>query len=69
MIHTAKEQRHKVGALQSYRVGPLGLPAGVSFLTVVSPQGTVSPRQFGLWDDPRQLGFAFMQVGLEEVSK
>jgi hypothetical protein len=54
----------KVGPLQSYRVGPLSLPLGASTLVLASAEGTVSPAEVGAGDDPRQLGFAFLDVKL-----
>jgi hypothetical protein len=57
-----------VSALREYRTaGPLGLPAGVSVLSFVSPDGTVSPAQLGIGDDPRQLSFAVLDARLERV--
>ena len=58
----------QVSALQTYRTsGPLGLPQGVSTLTFVSPDGTVSPAELGLGPDPRRLGFAILNASLEPV--
>jgi hypothetical protein len=60
----------QVSALETYRTsGPLGLPAGVSTLTFVSPDGTVSPAELGISDDPRRLGFAILNASLEPVEK
>ncbi|MDQ5823349.1 MAG: hypothetical protein M3441_03945 [Chloroflexota bacterium] len=56
-----------VGGLQPYRIGPLGLPQGVSTLTFVSPEGTDSPRELGQGDDPRQLSFVVLDAALEPV--
>jgi len=58
-----------IEALQQYRVGPLGLPAGAGTLTFVSPEGTISPLQAGLGDDPRELSFALLDVKLEPVGR
>jgi hypothetical protein len=57
----------KVGTgVQPYRTsGPLGIPAGVSTLRLVSPQGTSAPLELGLSDDPRQLSFVLMELKLE----
>ena len=56
-------------ALQNYRTsGPLGIPAGISTLRLVSPEGTISPAALGMGDDPRQLSFTFLDVGLEPVA-
>lgn len=57
----------RVGGMQEYRIGPLGLPQGVSTLTFISPEGTNSPRQLGLGDDPRQLSFVVLDAALEPV--
>ena len=57
----------RVGGLQEYRIGPLGLPQGVSTLTFISPEGTDSPRQLGLGDDPRQISFVVLDAALEPV--
>jgi hypothetical protein len=58
----------QVSALQTYRTsGPLGLPQGVSTLTFVSPDGTVSPAELDLGPDPRRLGFAILNARLEPV--
>jgi hypothetical protein len=54
----------QVGALTDYVV-PLNVQAGASFLTIESPVGTVSPQGLGQGDDPRQLGFALLEVRLE----
>jgi hypothetical protein len=56
-----------VGGLQPYKIGPLGLPQGVSTLTIISPEGTNSPRQLGQGDDPRQLSFVVLDAALEPV--
>jgi hypothetical protein len=53
-----------VGPLRQYAVR-LGLPVGKSELKLISPQGTVSPRDLGLGDDPRMLGFALLDVRLD----
>ncbi len=56
-------------ALQTYKTsGPLGIPAGISTLRFVSPEGTISPTALGMGDDPRQLSFTFLDVGLEPVA-
>jgi hypothetical protein len=56
----------EVSGLQTYRTsGPLGLPAGVSTLTFVSPDGTVSPAELGMGEDPRRLGFSILNAKLE----
>jgi hypothetical protein len=57
----------QVGPLQEYRIGPLGLPDGGSNLTFVSPEGTISPAELGMGDDPRQLSFAILDLELEPV--
>lgn len=56
-----------VGGLEPYKIGPLGLPKGVSTLTFISPEGTNSPRQLGQGDDPRQLSFVVLDAALEPV--
>jgi hypothetical protein len=56
-----------VGGLEPYKIGPLGLPEGVSTLTFVSPEGTDSPRELGQGDDPRQLSFVVLDAALEPV--
>ncbi|HVF99556.1 MAG TPA: hypothetical protein VND68_06940, partial [Chloroflexia bacterium] len=56
-----------VGGLEPFKIGPLGLPQGVSTLTFISPEGTNSPRQLGQGDDPRQLSFVLLDVALEPV--
>jgi hypothetical protein len=59
-----------VSALQDIRTaGPLGIPQGVSTLTFVSPDGTISPAELGLGTDPRRLGFAILDVRLEPAQK
>jgi hypothetical protein len=59
-----------VSGLQTYRTkGPLGLPQGVSTLTFLSPDGTISPSELGLGDDPRRLSFAILDARLEPVQK
>lgn len=55
----------QIGGLESHRIGPLGLPAGVSTLTFISPEGTTSPAQLGQGDDPRQLSFVVLDAKLE----
>lgn len=60
----------EVAALQTYRTtGPLGLPQGVSTLTFVSPDGTTSPAELGMGNDPRRLSFAILKAKLEPVEK
>lgn len=59
----------QIGGLAPQRIGPLGLPAGVSTLTFISPEGTVSPAELKLGDDPRQLSFVVLDAKLEPVSK
>ncbi len=59
----------EVGGLKEYKVGPLQIPAGAGALTFTSPDGTVSPSQLGLGDDPRQLSFAVLDARLELVGK
>lgn len=54
-----------VGGLEPHRIGPLGVPQGVSTLTFISPEGTDSPRQLGLGDDPRHLSFVVLDAALE----
>ncbi|HYP20509.1 MAG TPA: hypothetical protein VEY08_10575 [Chloroflexia bacterium] len=56
-----------VGGLQPFKIGPLGIPQGVSTLTFISPEGTNSPRQLGQGDDPRQLSFVLLDAALEPV--
>jgi hypothetical protein len=56
-----------VGGLMPYRIGPLGLPQGVSLLTFISPEGTDSPRELGQGDDPRQLSFVVLDAALEPI--
>ncbi|MDQ3931200.1 MAG: hypothetical protein M3328_18900, partial [Chloroflexota bacterium] len=56
-----------VGGLVPYKIGPLGLPQGVSTLTFISPEGTDSPRELGQGDDPRQLSFVVLDAALEPV--
>jgi hypothetical protein len=54
--------------IQEYRTsGPLGLPEGTSNLRLVSPDGTSSPAEFGMGDDPRQLSFVLLGVKLESA--
>ena len=53
-----------VGPLREYSIR-LGLPEGASELTVISPEGTVIPRDLNMGDDPRSLGFAVLDVRLE----
>ena len=54
-------------ALTAYRTsGPLGLPQGTSTLRFVCPDGTSSPAELGMGDDPRQLSIVFSTVGLEQ---
>ena len=54
--------------LKTYRTkGPLGIPARVSTLRLVSLEGTASPAALGMGDDPRQLSFVFLEVGLVQV--
>ena len=55
----------EVGPLTSYTVGPLGLPQGVSHLSLKSLSGTDSPAGLGLGDDPRQLSFAILGAKLD----
>jgi hypothetical protein len=58
----------QISGLQEYTTrGPLGLPVGISTLTFVSPEGTVSPASLGLGNDPRQLSFAILDLHLEAV--
>jgi hypothetical protein len=57
----------QVGGLEPFKIGPLGLPQGVSTLTFISPEGTDSPRQLGQGDDPRQLSFVLLDAALEPV--
>jgi hypothetical protein len=54
-----------VGPLTDFKIGPLGLPEGVSMLTLVSPDGTASPASLGQGSDPRQLSFSFLQAKLD----
>ena len=54
----------RVSALREYAV-QLDLPGGKSVLHLSSPEGTVSPRQLGLGEDRRELGFALLDVKLE----
>jgi hypothetical protein len=56
-----------VGALTDYAV-PLNVPVGASSLKIESPGGTVSPADLGQATDPRQLGFAFLEVRLEPAA-
>ena len=56
-----------VAGLETYKIGPLGLPQGVSTLTFISPEGTNSPRELGQGDDPRQLSFVLLDAALEPV--
>jgi hypothetical protein len=59
-----------ISALQTYRTsGPLGIPQGVSTLTFVSPDGTISPSELGLGNDPRKLSFAILDARLEPAQK
>lgn len=59
-----------VSALQTYKTsGPLGIPQGVSTLTFSSPDGTISPSELGMGDDPRRLSFAILDASLEPVQK
>jgi hypothetical protein len=59
-----------VGGLETFRTaGPLGIPGGTTILTFVSPDGTTSPIEQGLGDDPRQLSFALLDMRLEAVQK
>lgn len=55
-----------VGPLRSYSV-QLGLPEGSSMLTFSSPGGTVRPADLGQGTDQRDLGFALLDVQLEEA--
>lgn len=55
----------EVGPLIDYKIGPLGLPEGVSMLTFVSPGGTASPASLGQGSDPRQLSFSFLGAKLD----
>jgi hypothetical protein len=65
--HLVFDEEVPVG-LQTFKTrGPLGLPEGASTLRFVSPGGTASPAELGLGDDPRQLSFVLMEVGLERV--
>ncbi|MDQ3928732.1 MAG: hypothetical protein M3328_06240, partial [Chloroflexota bacterium] len=59
----------QIGGLQEFKVGPLGVPAGVSTITFVSPEGSVSPKQLGMGNDPRHLSFSVLEARLEPVSK
>jgi hypothetical protein len=52
---------------QAFRIGPLGLPAGPSTLRIASLDGTTSPAQLGLGDDPRELSIVLLDVSLEQV--
>jgi hypothetical protein len=59
-----------VSALEALTTtGPLGIPQGVSTLTFVSPDGTISPAELGLGNDSRRLGFAILDVKLEPAQK
>jgi hypothetical protein len=55
----------EVGPLLEYAVR-LGLPEGKSELTIMNPEGTVTPSELGLGDDPRELGFAWLKARLEK---
>jgi hypothetical protein len=58
----------EVSALQEYRTdGPLGIPQGISTLTFRSPDGTISPSELGMGDDPRRLSFAILDAKLDPV--
>lgn len=59
----------QIGGLEPHRIGPLGLPSGVSTLTFISPDGTTSPAQLGQGDDPRQLSFVVLDARLDPVTK
>jgi len=54
----------EVGPLLAYIIGPLGLPEGVSTITLKSPTGTTSPIALGMGNDPRQLSFAILDAKL-----
>ena len=58
----------KVGALREIRIGPLDISAGDSEIHFSSPEGTVSPAELGLSDDPRRLSFAVLDARLEVVA-
>jgi len=59
-----------VSALQTYTTtGPLGIPQGVSTLTFRSPDGTISPSELGLGNDPRKLSFAILDAKLVDATK
>ena len=59
-----------VSGLQTYRTkGPLGIPLGVSTLTFVSPDGTISPSELGMGSDPRKLSFAILDARLESAQR
>jgi hypothetical protein len=54
-----------VSALKTYTTtGLLGIPRGVSTLTFRSPDGTISPSELGLGNDPRKLSFAILDAKL-----
>jgi hypothetical protein len=52
-----------VGPLRDYTIS-LGLTQGISEIQVSNPEGTVKPRNLGMGDDPRDLGFAMLDVRL-----